>query len=124
VVRRAGNDEVWTGFEDVSGEQGNGRGRRWTARYKLRRGTRMVSTNSGEAPRTPATTVTNGLVDGELGNGESTRERGRARVEKGVRLWEGEERSSAIFIERGRGEEEMVGHGFKAPWMAFMKERE
>jgi hypothetical protein len=37
VIRRAGNEEVWTGFGDVSGEQGNGRGRRWTARYKLRR---------------------------------------------------------------------------------------
>jgi hypothetical protein len=34
-------------------------------------------------------------------------------VEEGVRLWEGEERSSAIFIERGRGEEEMASHGFK-----------
>jgi hypothetical protein len=39
----------------------------------------MVRTNSGEAPRTPATTVTIGLVDDELGNGESARERGRAR---------------------------------------------
>jgi hypothetical protein len=44
VVRQAGNDEVWTGFGDVSGEQGNGRGRRWTARYKLQR----VSTDSSD----------------------------------------------------------------------------
>jgi hypothetical protein len=51
--RRAGNDEVWTGFGDVSGEQGNECDRRWTARY-----------NSDASPRTPATTVTIGLVDG------------------------------------------------------------
>jgi hypothetical protein len=43
-VGRAGNDEVWTRFGHVSGEQGNGRGRRWTARYKLRQG----STDSGD----------------------------------------------------------------------------
>jgi hypothetical protein len=44
VVRRACNDEVWTGFGDVSGEQGYGRSRRWTARYKLQR----VSTDSSD----------------------------------------------------------------------------
>jgi hypothetical protein len=36
-------------------------------------------TNSSASPRTPATAVTIGLVDGELRNGESARERGRAR---------------------------------------------
>jgi hypothetical protein len=51
-------------------------------------------TNSGASPRTPATTVTIGLVDGEHGNGESERERERERESSGRRralLGEGEE---------------------------------
>jgi hypothetical protein len=42
-------------------------------------------------------------------------ERGSSGRER-ARLWEGEERSSTIFIERGRGEEEMAG---VMPLMAF-----
>jgi hypothetical protein len=61
VVRWAGNDEVWTGFRDISGEQGNGHGRRWTARYKLRR----VSMDSGD----------DGDGGDELESGERVRER-------------------------------------------------
>jgi hypothetical protein len=49
------------GFRDVSGEQGNGRGRRWTARYKLQR----VSTDSGD----------DGDGGDELESGERVRER-------------------------------------------------
>jgi hypothetical protein len=37
--------EAWTGFGHISDEQGNGRGRRWTARYKL---WRITTANSGE----------------------------------------------------------------------------
>ena len=64
MVRRAGNDEVWTGFGDVSGEQGNMRDRRWTASYKLRR----VSTDSSErradadGPATSFTTASGGAA--------------------------------------------------------------
>jgi hypothetical protein len=70
--------------DTVVGERSDGEVRRRAAlsrsrgaarTAKLRRKTWMVSTNSGEAPRTPATMVTNGLVDGELGNGESVSER-------------------------------------------------
>jgi hypothetical protein len=96
VVRRAGNDEVWTGFGDVSSEQGNGRGRRWTARYKLRR----VSTDSGD----------DGDGGDELESGERVRE---SELGEG-----GEERSSADFIGRRRwGEKRNGGHGLKAPLM-------
>jgi hypothetical protein len=49
------------GFRDVSGEQGNGRGRRWIARYKLQR----VSTDSGD----------DGDGGDELESGERVRER-------------------------------------------------
>jgi hypothetical protein len=72
------------------------------------RGTNAVvggrrGTNSGASPRTPATTVTIGLVDDELENGESAREReGELGVEKGVRLWEGEGRSSVRERERAQ----------------------
>jgi hypothetical protein len=39
---------------------------------------------------------------------------------KRARLWEREERSSAIFIKRERGEEEMAGV-INRPSMAFME---
>jgi hypothetical protein len=82
------------GFGHVSVEQENGRGRRWTARYKLQR-VSMDSSDDG---------------DDRFGQrrarewGEHARERESSGVEEGVRLWEGEERSSAIFIEREGGE--------------------
>jgi hypothetical protein len=50
----------------------SGRGAAWTA--KLQRGTRMVSTNYGEAPRAPATTF-----DGEQQSEREGRARGRER---------------------------------------------
>jgi hypothetical protein len=44
--------------------------------------------------------------------GRAHEREGELGVEEGVWLWEGEERSSAIFIEReGRGRD--AGHGFK-----------
>jgi hypothetical protein len=55
----------------------------------------MVSTNSGEAPRTPATTF----------DGEQQSER-----ERRARLWEGEERSWTLeFIEERQEEQRPVG---------------
>jgi hypothetical protein len=61
--RRAGSG---TGVRRTGGtDASSGRGAAWTA--KLRRGTWMVSTNSDEAPRTPATTF----------DGEQQRERER-----------------------------------------------
>jgi hypothetical protein len=92
VVRRTGNEHdrraAWTklrrGSTD-SGEQGNGRVRRWTARYKLRR----VSTDSSD--------------DGDDRFGRRrAREWGEcARESSGRRralLWEGEERSSVALL--------------------------
>jgi hypothetical protein len=58
VVRRTSNDEVWTGFGHVSGEQGNGR-----------RGT-----NSGASPR-----MANGVDElrrGTTASGAAAREQG------------------------------------------------
>jgi hypothetical protein len=78
VVRRLGNDEVWTGFGHVSGEQGNGRGRRWTARYKLRR----VSTDGERRTDGLATNFTTTNGEGE-------------RTERRERVWVGREKSSA-----------------------------
>jgi hypothetical protein len=61
---------------------------------------RTVSTSSGEAPRTAATVNTGGEGENEEG------------VREGSRLWEGEERNSAIFIGRGSwGEKRNDGHG-------------
>jgi hypothetical protein len=57
-------------------------------------------TNSGASPRTPATTVTIGLVDGEHGNGESARERESSGRRRAL-LWEGEE----ILLQFIEGEE-------------------
>jgi hypothetical protein len=76
-----------TGGTDAS----SGRGAAWTA--KLRRGTRMVSTNSGEAPQTPATTF----------DGEQQRERG----ELGV----GRERARRPIYREARGRGEGAGLG-------------
>jgi hypothetical protein len=49
---------------------------------------------------------------------ECEKERGSSE-RKRARLWEGEERNSAKFIERGRGNEEMVGRFLRRPSMAF-----
>jgi hypothetical protein len=72
----------------------------------------LCGRNSGESPRTPATMVTNGLVDGELENGESTRK--RERESSGRR-----EGSPGAFIER-EGRETTAGV-FNQPSMAFME---
>jgi hypothetical protein len=66
---------------------------------------------SGEAPQTPAI-----AFDDEQ---ESERD-GASSGRKRARLWEREERSSAIFIKRGRGEEEMADV-INRPSMAFME---
>jgi hypothetical protein len=55
----------------------------------------MVSTNSGEAPRTPVTTL-----DGEQ----------QSKRERQTRLWEGDERNLALdFIEERQEEQRSVG---------------
>jgi hypothetical protein len=59
-------------------------------------------TNSGASPRTPATTVTIGLVDGEHGNGESARERELGKEESSA--VGGRRDPSPIYRGRGEGE--------------------
>jgi hypothetical protein len=94
----------------------SGRGAAWTAKlwrgnadseHKLRRG----STDGGAD--------CDGVVEFQRRRERARNVRKRERESserKKARLWEGEERSSAIFIERGRGEEEMAG---VMPLMAF-----
>jgi hypothetical protein len=100
----------------------SGRGAAWTAKLRQRNA-------DGEHKLLRGSTDGGADCDGVV---EFRRRRGRARnvrkressERKRARLWEGEERSSAIFIERGRGEEEMADHGFKAPLMASVQWRE
>jgi hypothetical protein len=66
-------------------------------------------TNSGASPRTPATTVTIGLVDGEHGNGERERERERERELRKEESSAGGGRRDPSPIYRGRGEGESAG---------------
>jgi hypothetical protein len=94
-------------------------------------------TSDGAPTRCCADGAPTGNADGEHelrrgstdGSDSEHRRRGRERggSESGssgrerARLWEGEERNSAKFIERGRGNEEMAGWFLRRSSMAFTK---